>query len=146
MPDQNILTLRQVDQAKTDFALVESNLELIMAQLARIPTRKEQARNGNAGGAVQRRRVPHIDATVPTNRPDHSRPRAPAASRSLLRTTGTWVIWQPENSPPREIVGQLKDAFSPLLPSAAALIEGVEFASDSPLEGPGFEPSVPRPR
>ena len=96
MPDQNILTLRQVDQAKTDFALVESNLELIMAQLARIPTRKEQARNGNAGGAVQRRRVPHIDATVPTNRPDHSRPRAPAASRSLLRTTGTWVIWQPE--------------------------------------------------
>ena len=50
------------------------------------------------------------------------------------------------DSPPREIVGQLKDAFSPLLPSAAALIEGVEFASDSLLEGPGFEPSVPRPR
>jgi hypothetical protein len=45
MPDENILTLRRADQARTDFALVESNLELIMAQLARIPTRKEQARN-----------------------------------------------------------------------------------------------------
>ena len=45
MPNENILTLRQVDQARTDFALVESNLELIMAQVARIPTRKEQARN-----------------------------------------------------------------------------------------------------
>ncbi len=45
MPNENILTLRQADQARTDFALVESNLELIMAQVARIPTRKEQARN-----------------------------------------------------------------------------------------------------
>jgi hypothetical protein len=45
MPEENILTLRRADQARTDFALVESNLELIMAQLARIPTRKEQARN-----------------------------------------------------------------------------------------------------
>jgi hypothetical protein len=45
MPDENILTLRRADQARTDFALVESNLELIMAQLARIPTRKEHARN-----------------------------------------------------------------------------------------------------
>jgi hypothetical protein len=45
MSNENILTLRQADQARTDFALVESNLELIMAQVARIPTRKEQARN-----------------------------------------------------------------------------------------------------
>jgi hypothetical protein len=45
MPDQNILTLRQADQARTDFAAIESNLEFIMAQLPRIPTRKEQARN-----------------------------------------------------------------------------------------------------
>src|ERR1700746_1466908 len=44
MANENILTLRQADQARTDFALVESNLELIMAQVARIPTRKEQAR------------------------------------------------------------------------------------------------------
>jgi hypothetical protein len=45
MTDQNILTLRETDQTRTDFALIESNLEFIMAQLARIPTRKEQARN-----------------------------------------------------------------------------------------------------
>jgi hypothetical protein len=45
MPDEHILTLCQADQARTDFAAVESDLEFIMAQLARIPTRKEQARN-----------------------------------------------------------------------------------------------------
>jgi hypothetical protein len=45
MPDEHTLTLRQLDQARTDFAAVESDLEFIMAQLARIPTRKEQARN-----------------------------------------------------------------------------------------------------
>ena len=45
MPDKYPLTLRQADQARTDFAAVESDLEFIMAQLARIPTRKEQARN-----------------------------------------------------------------------------------------------------
>jgi hypothetical protein len=43
MPDQNILTLRQVDQARTDFALLESNLEIIASQLARQPTRRELA-------------------------------------------------------------------------------------------------------
>ena len=42
---RNILTLRQADQARTDFALIESNLESLASQLARIPTRKEQARN-----------------------------------------------------------------------------------------------------
>ena len=31
--------MRQADQARTDFALIDSNLELIMAQLARVPTR-----------------------------------------------------------------------------------------------------------
>jgi hypothetical protein len=39
MTDRNILTLRQADQARTDFALLESNLELIAGQLARLPTR-----------------------------------------------------------------------------------------------------------
>jgi hypothetical protein len=29
IPDQNTLTLRQVDQARTDFALIESDLEVI---------------------------------------------------------------------------------------------------------------------
>jgi hypothetical protein len=37
--------LRQADQARTDFAAIESDLQFVMAQLARIPTRKEQARN-----------------------------------------------------------------------------------------------------
>jgi hypothetical protein len=45
MPDAHILSLRQADQARTDFAAIESNLEFTMAQLAGIPTRKEQARN-----------------------------------------------------------------------------------------------------
>ena len=45
MPEENILTLRQADQARTDFATIESDLQFLMAQLARIPTRKEQARN-----------------------------------------------------------------------------------------------------
>ena len=39
MPDEHSLALRQTDQARTDFALIESNLELIMGQLARVPTR-----------------------------------------------------------------------------------------------------------
>jgi hypothetical protein len=44
MPDQNSLTLRQVDQARTDFALIESNLELIASQLAKQPTRGDLAK------------------------------------------------------------------------------------------------------
>jgi hypothetical protein len=39
MPEQNILTLRQTDQARTDFALIENQLEFIVGQLARVPTR-----------------------------------------------------------------------------------------------------------
>ena len=45
MPEENILTLRQADQARTDFATIESDLQFLMGQLARVPTRKEQARN-----------------------------------------------------------------------------------------------------
>ena len=33
------LTLGQADQARTDFTLLESTLEIIMGQLARVPTR-----------------------------------------------------------------------------------------------------------
>jgi hypothetical protein len=43
MSDERILTLRQADQARTDFALIESDLELIMGQLARLPTRRDLA-------------------------------------------------------------------------------------------------------
>jgi hypothetical protein len=39
------LPLRQADQARTDFAAIESELQFIMGQLASIPTRREQARN-----------------------------------------------------------------------------------------------------
>jgi hypothetical protein len=37
--------LRQADEARADFAAIESDLQFVIAQLARIPTRKEQARN-----------------------------------------------------------------------------------------------------
>jgi hypothetical protein len=50
MPDQNILTLQQADQARTDFALIESHLEFISAQLARRPTRRDLA--GTALGII----------------------------------------------------------------------------------------------
>jgi hypothetical protein len=43
MSDEHQLTLRQTDQIRTDIANVESNLEMIMAQLTKLPTRKEQA-------------------------------------------------------------------------------------------------------
>jgi hypothetical protein len=44
MPDNNILALRQADQARTDFALIESNLEFLAGQLARVPTRGDLAK------------------------------------------------------------------------------------------------------
>ena len=44
MPDQNTLALRQADQARTDFALIEEHLEFLAAQLARVPTRGDLAK------------------------------------------------------------------------------------------------------
>jgi hypothetical protein len=44
MSDEHILTLRQADQARTDFALIESNLEFIAGQLSRLPTRGDLAK------------------------------------------------------------------------------------------------------
>jgi hypothetical protein len=43
MPDEHLLTLRQADQARSDFATIESDLQIVMEQLARPPTRKERA-------------------------------------------------------------------------------------------------------
>jgi hypothetical protein len=40
------LTLRQADQARADFAAIESNLEFLMDQLARLPTCRALARSG----------------------------------------------------------------------------------------------------
>ena len=39
MSDERTLTLRQADQARADFYVIETELEAIQAQLARVPTR-----------------------------------------------------------------------------------------------------------
>ena len=39
MANEHTLTLRQADQARSDFAAVEGDLQFIMSQLARLPTR-----------------------------------------------------------------------------------------------------------
>jgi hypothetical protein len=44
MPNQHTLTLRQADQSRTDFALIENNLEFIASQLAKQPTRGDLAK------------------------------------------------------------------------------------------------------
>ena len=44
MTNVHRLTLRQADQARTDFAIIEDHLEAIHARLARVPTRAEMAR------------------------------------------------------------------------------------------------------
>jgi hypothetical protein len=44
MPEEHHLTLRQVDQARADFAAIKDELEFITAQLTLILTRKELAR------------------------------------------------------------------------------------------------------
>jgi hypothetical protein len=41
MPDERSFTLRQIDQARTDFASIDSDLQFIMERLSRMPTRKE---------------------------------------------------------------------------------------------------------
>ena len=43
MSDIRTLTSRHADQARTDFAAIESDLEVIQKQLARLPTRRELA-------------------------------------------------------------------------------------------------------
>jgi hypothetical protein len=44
VPDEHILALRQADQARADFAALESNLEFIASQLAKQPTRGDLAK------------------------------------------------------------------------------------------------------
>jgi hypothetical protein len=43
MPDEHTFALRQMDRALGDFYAIESDLDVIMKQLARLPTRKELA-------------------------------------------------------------------------------------------------------
>ena len=44
MPDDHQLALRQADQARTDFALIEAELETLHAQLAQVPKRGDLIR------------------------------------------------------------------------------------------------------
>jgi hypothetical protein len=44
MSNEHTLTLRQADEARADFALIESNLEFIASQLAQRPTRGDLAK------------------------------------------------------------------------------------------------------
>jgi hypothetical protein len=39
MSDRNTLAVRQADQARTAFAAIEDDLQFVMGQLARLPTR-----------------------------------------------------------------------------------------------------------
>jgi hypothetical protein len=41
--------LRQTDQARSDFAAIADDVDLIKAQLARVPTRKDLARTALQG-------------------------------------------------------------------------------------------------
>ena len=59
------LTLRQADQARTDFAAIESNLEFIMSQLARVPTREAVGALLFAGHG--RHGVPCADLGIPVS-------------------------------------------------------------------------------
>jgi hypothetical protein len=42
-PSEYDLTLRQADQARSDFAAIEDGLELFMAQMSKVPTQKTLA-------------------------------------------------------------------------------------------------------
>jgi hypothetical protein len=42
-PTEYDLTLRQADQARSDFAAIEDGLEFIMAQMSKVPKRRELA-------------------------------------------------------------------------------------------------------
>jgi hypothetical protein len=41
MPEDTRLALRQADQARTDFAIISDNLEVIYARLARMPVKEK---------------------------------------------------------------------------------------------------------
>jgi hypothetical protein len=44
MPDEHSLTLQQIGQARGDLYAIESDIHVVMSQLARLPTRKDMAR------------------------------------------------------------------------------------------------------
>jgi hypothetical protein len=55
VPDDRPLAIRQADQLRVEIAALEDGIELVMAQLARLPTRVEMTRLvllSTAAGAV----------------------------------------------------------------------------------------------
>jgi hypothetical protein len=86
MSERYPLTLHQADEARTDFAAVESDLEFIMAQLARIPTRKEQARN--TLGKVERWA---IDRLIPYAK--NARTHTDAQVAAIAASIKEWGRW-----------------------------------------------------
>lgn len=44
MPDERPFTLRQIDQARGDLYAISDDLDFVMSQLARLPTRGDLAR------------------------------------------------------------------------------------------------------
>jgi hypothetical protein len=44
MSNQRQFTLRQVGQTRTDFAAIENDLQFLISQLARLPTRRDLAK------------------------------------------------------------------------------------------------------
>ena len=87
MPDEYNVTLRQADQARSDFAALADDLDFIKEQLARLPTRKDQART-----AARRRRAHnrfHAELLAWTEKGAPSR----AADPRFLRLT--FATWKP---------------------------------------------------
>jgi hypothetical protein len=69
MPDdpERRLTLRQADQARTDFAAIESDLEFLMHQMAQLPTYRDQCQMLSAQGrgpSAARKRVGWLAVTT----------------------------------------------------------------------------------
>src|ERR1700730_9482635 len=83
MSEKNPLTLRLADQARSDFAAIDCDLQFIMAQIARIPTRKEQARNA-LGIIFATAMLTTLDLAITCRRSWLTRARTVASSRARL--------------------------------------------------------------
>ena len=57
-------TLRQADQVRTDFAIIEDELEAINKRLTQLPTRNEVWRADDAGNARRRGRCGDADRGI----------------------------------------------------------------------------------
>ena len=95
MSDKQSSTSRQADQLRTDIANVESGLEVIMAQVARLPTRKESAPKATASEIGD----PGEDERVRLKRPiDFFDGKAPGSPNFLDDGNGNGVHYPQPNS------------------------------------------------